>query len=227
MTHSIRSFVRRAGRMTAAQERGWQDFFPVYGIDINQHAWLDLVPIFGRTAEKHLEIGFGMGDSLLSMAQAAPQHDFVGIDVHPPGVGKLLNGVAIHNVKNLRVICGDAVALLRTKLPAHSLDRVYIFFPDPWHKARHHKRRLIQTPFVHLLAGRLRCGGVLHLATDWEPYAAQMLTVLDASPYYRNLSGMGQYALRPNYRPLTKFEQRGQRLGHGVWDLLYMRVCSE
>ena len=221
----IRSFVLRAGRMTDAQQRGFDQGWARWGIDYTPEP-LDLDKAFDGPGERVLEIGFGMGQSLLDMAVARPDHQYLGIEVHRPGVGKLLSGVEELGLTNIRVMCHDAVEVLRHNLAPASLDRVQIFFPDPWHKKRHHKRRLIQTPFVDLLCTRLKIGGVLHLATDWEPYAEQMLEVLNAHDQLENCATDGMFVPRPEERPLTKFERRGQRLGHGVWDLLYRRTGS-
>jgi tRNA (guanine-N7-)-methyltransferase len=218
----IRSYVLRAGRMTDAQQRAFDEGWERYGIDYDGSP-LDIDAAFGRSGRRVLEIGFGMGQSLVEMAAADPGSNFIGVEVHRPGVGKLLHGMAEQGLDNIRVYCHDAVEVLSNCIAPRSLDTVQIFFPDPWHKKRHHKRRLIQPPFVELLTSRLKPGGVLHLATDWENYAEQMLEVLDASAGLENLAGPGQYSPRPDSRPLTKFERRGERLGHGVWDLLYTR----
>ena len=218
----IRSYVLRAGRMTDAQQRAFDEGWERFGIDYDG-SLLDIDAAFGRPGRRILEIGFGMGQSLVEMAAADPASNFIGVEVHRPGVGKLLHGMAEQGLDNIRVYCHDAVEVLTNCIAPQSLDTVQIFFPDPWHKKRHHKRRLIQPPFVELLSSRLKPGGLLHLATDWENYAEQMLEVLDASAELKNLAGPGQYSPRPDYRPLTKFERRGERLGHGVWDLLYTR----
>jgi len=229
MTHknthlrTIRSFVRRAGRMTKAQQQAIDTLWQDYGIDVQDNQQLDLDNIFSRQATKHLEIGFGRGEALLSMAQHFPEHDYLGIDIHLPGIGHVLNEVGKQNITNIRVIEADAVEILTHHLADQSLDTVYLFFPDPWHKKRHHKRRLVQPPFIHLLAQRIKPNGLLHLATDWEEYAQQMLSVLEASNDFINLTGKGQFSPRPSSRPETKYEKRGQRLGHQVWDLLYQR----
>lgn len=218
----IRSFVRRQGRITLAQNTALENLWPVFGLDTSQP--FNPQEAFGRNAPLVLEIGFGNGESLAEMAAAAPEKDFLGIEVHRPGVGHLLLRVQELALGNVRVYCADAVDILRNRIGQGSLDGAQVFFPDPWHKKRHHKRRLINDEFVALLADRLKPGGVLHCATDWEHYAAQMLEVLEACPCLRNLAGKGHYSERPPSRPLTKFELRGQRLGHGVWDLVFERI---
>jgi tRNA (guanine-N7-)-methyltransferase len=218
----IRSFVRREGRLTKGQQRALTELWPRYGID-NDGTVLDLPALFGRDNPKVLEIGFGNGTSLAQMAAAFPDNDYLGIEVHRPGVGALLLLMEEQGLSNIRVLCADAVEVIRQRLPDAALDRVQLFFPDPWHKTRHHKRRIVQPDFVALIARKLKPGGVFHLATDWEDYARQMLAVMTAAAEFRNQAGDGQYAPRPETRPLTKFEQRGQRLGHGVWDLLFER----
>jgi tRNA (guanine-N7-)-methyltransferase len=218
----IRSYVLRAGRMTPGQERAFQKHWRNWGIDYSEHL-LDADAAFGRAGPLILEIGFGMGDSLVEMAAAAPGSNFIGIEVHRPGVGRLLHSMADRDVDNIRVYCHDAVEVLRDCIADQSLDRVQIFFPDPWHKKRHHKRRLIQPPFVDLMVSKLKPGAILHLATDWQNYAEQMMEVLSATAGLANSQPPGQYAPRPESRPLTKFERRGERLGHGVWDLVFIR----
>jgi tRNA (guanine-N7-)-methyltransferase len=218
----IRSYVRREGRITAAQQRALQDLWPRYGLEAD--APLDLAAIFGRSAPCTLEIGFGNGDALLTMAEQQPGCDFIGIEVHRPGVGRLLQQLQERQPGNVRVMREDAVQILKNCLPDNSLDRLLLFFPDPWHKKRHHKRRIVQAGFIELLARKIRPGGYLHMATDWEDYARHMLAVLGQSTAFRNTATDGEYAPRPDYRPVTKFEQRGQRLGHGVWDLVYERI---
>ncbi len=219
---AIRSFVLRTGRMTEAQQRAYDAHWARWGLEHADGA-LDIDAAFGRPGPRVLEIGFGMGQSLLQMAAAAPDSNFIGIEVHKPGVGRLLHGMAQQGVDNIRVYCHDAVEVLRDCIADESLDTVQIFFPDPWHKKRHHKRRLIQPPFVEALCAKLKPGGLLHLATDWENYAEQMLDVLQASEALENTAADGGFAPRPPHRPETKFERRGERLGHGVWDLLYRR----
>ncbi len=218
----IRSFVLRAGRMTAAQQRGFDEGWSRWGLPFHGEP-LDLKSIFSRSGEFVLEIGFGMGQSLLAMAEAQPEMNFLGVEVHRPGVGKLLHGIEERALSNIRVLCHDAVEVLERGLAPASLHRVNIYFPDPWHKKRHHKRRLIQPPFADLVASRLHRGGVLHLATDWQPYAEHMLEVLNNCAALENCADDNGYVEKPAERPLTKFEARGQRLGHGVWDLLYRR----
>lgn len=212
----------RSGRMTAGQQRAFDENWERWGLDADAGR-LDLQQAFQRKAPVTLEIGFGMGQSLVQMAKSDPARDFIGIEVHKPGVGRLLHSMADEQVHNIRVYCHDAVEVLRECIDNSALDRVQVFFPDPWHKKRHNKRRLIQPAFVDQLADKIADGGELHLATDWEHYAEQMMEVLTASPRYSNRSGAGQYAPRPDSRPLTKFEQRGERLGHGVWDLIFVK----
>ena len=219
----IRSFVLRTGRMTPGQERAYNENWERWGLEYSDGA-LDFAARFGRDGPRVLEIGFGMGASLVEMAAAAPEKNFVGIEVHKPGVGRLLHSMSEQGVDNIRVYCHDAVEVLRDCIADASLDTVQIFFPDPWHKKRHHKRRLVQPGFIADLTTKLKPGGILHLATDWENYAEQMLEVLSAAEGLENTSGAGNYAPRPEHRPLTKFEARGERLGHGVWDLLFRRL---
>ena len=220
-TRHIRSFVLRQGRTTLAQNAALASLWPIYGLDSVQD--FNAMETFGRAAPLILEIGFGNGESLAQIALQAAEKDFLGIEVHRPGVGHLLLKAQEMGLRNVRVYCADAVEVLRDRIPPNSLDGVQVFFPDPWHKNRHHKRRLVNAGFVSLLADRLKPSGFLHCATDWEDYAGQMLEVLEASPKLRNQAGKGHYAERPASRPLTKFEARGQRLGHGVWDLIFTR----
>lgn len=219
---AIRSFVLRQGRMTPGQQRAFDESWPRWGLR-REDGPLDAHKTFGRTAPLVLEIGFGMGQSLVAQAEAEAERDFIGIEVHRPGVGKLLHTMAEWGVENIRAYNDDAVEVLNRCIGDASLDLVQIYFPDPWHKKKHNKRRLIQDAFVQLLRGKLKVGGVLHLATDWQDYAEQMLQVMSEAEGFANQAGDG-YAPRPERRPLTKFEQRGQRLGHGVWDLLFERV---
>ncbi|MDY0049334.1 MAG: tRNA (guanosine(46)-N7)-methyltransferase TrmB [Halothiobacillaceae bacterium] len=218
----IRSFVRREGRLTVGQQRALDELFPRFGLPGDTP--LDLSAVFGRSAPVTLEIGFGNGETLAAMAAAAPERDFIGIEVHRPGVGHLLQRIEALGLTNLRVICADAVEVLEHALADASLDTVQLFFPDPWHKSRHHKRRIVQPAFVARIARKLAPGGLFHLATDWENYAEHMREVMEAAEEFRNATAPGAYAPRPSWRPLSKFEQRGLRLGHGVWDLLYRRV---
>ena len=223
---SIRSFVLRQGRATAAQQRALEELWPKYGISRSDES-LDFDRIFMRRAPCMLEIGFGTGDALLTFAQAHPEIDCIGIEVHRPGVGHALLGAENASLSNVRVIDRDAVEVIRDEIPAGAISLVHIFFPDPWHKKRHHKRRLIQPSFVALLARIIAIGGTLRLATDWEHYAHQMREVLDASNEFENVAGANGFMPRNDERPLTRFEKRGHRLGHGVWDLEYRRVSSK
>jgi tRNA (guanine-N7-)-methyltransferase len=217
---SIRSFVLRAGRMGSGQARALVELGPRFLLPY-QPALLDLRAAFGRDAPRIVEIGFGMGHATAAIADSHRETDYLGIEVHEPGVGALLKRVEELGLDNLRIVQHDAVEVFNHMIADASLDGIHIFFPDPWHKKRHHKRRLIQPAFVALLVRRLKHGGYLHLATDWEDYARQMLEVLSAEPQLTNTTDT--YAPRPEYRPLTKFEQRGLRLGHGVWDLVFRR----
>jgi tRNA (guanine-N7-)-methyltransferase len=219
---AVRSFVIRGGRATVAQQRALDELWPRYGIEFDPSG-TDLNRIFARSAPRMLEIGFGAGEALLHFAQRHPELDCIGIEVHKPGVGHLLLGVEAAGLQNVRVICHDAVEVLQQQLAPGSVDLIHIFFPDPWHKKRHHKRRLIQPAFVELLARVLAVGGTLRLATDWEHYAMQMREVIDANVSFVNESDTG-FVARNEERPLTRFERRGHRLGHGVWDLSYRRV---
>ena len=220
----IRSFVMRAGRMTVGQSRALEDLWPRYGVEYTPHP-LDLDALFARRAPRTLEIGFGNGEHLAALATAHPERDYFGIEVHRPGVGHLLMLAATHNLTNVRASQHDAVEVLREQIAVGSLDEALVLFPDPWHKKRHHKRRLIQPPFVELIATRLKPGGVLRLATDWEGYAHQMLEVLSsARPLFMNESPTNDWMPRPDERAPTRFEKRGARLGHGVWDLAFRRL---
>lgn len=216
----IRSFVLRQGYMSKGQQRAYDTLMPVLGVGYQPQV-ADLDAVFGRAAPKVVEIGFGMGGATADIAQARPDTDYLGVEVHGPGVGSLLKLVEERQLGNVRVIQHDAVEVFTHMLASASLDGVHVFFPDPWHKKRHNKRRLIQPPFVALLASRIKPGGYLHLATDWEDYAIQMLEVLSQEATLENTAE--GYAPRPDYRPLTKFEQRGLRLGHGVWDLVFRK----
>lgn len=217
---TIKSFVMRVGRMTEGQQRGLDRGWPRFGLELAD-GLRDFDQVFGRQAPRTFEIGFGMGHSTLEMAAAAPEQDFIGVEVHKPGVGALLSGLLSQNLNNVRVYSCDALEVLRECIPDASLDRVLLFFPDPWHKSRHHKRRIVQPAFAELVRQKLKIGGVLHMATDWGPYAEFMLDVMSVAPGYRNQATDGQYVERPPERPVTKFERRGERLGHGVWDLKF------
>jgi tRNA (guanine-N7-)-methyltransferase len=219
----IRSFVRRQGRLTKGQEFALENYWPVMGVEY-QDAPVDFTELFGREAPVTLEIGFGMGTSLVAMAKANPQQNFLGIEVHSPGVGACLATAHEEGVENLRVMCHDAVEVLQKMVPDNSLSMVQLFFPDPWHKARHNKRRIVQVQFAEFVKSKLQLGGVFHMATDWEPYAEHMLEVMSSIDGYKNQSETNDYVPRPDSRPVTKFEQRGHRLGHGVWDLMFERV---
>ena len=216
----IRSFVLRQGRLNDTQQRAIDTGMPLFGV-VYAEQCLDLNQLFGREAPKILEIGFGMGESTASIAQSHPGQDFLGIEVHTPGVGSLLRQIQELGLNNLRLIQHDAVEVLQHMIADASLDGVHIFFPDPWPKKRHHKRRLIQTNFVALLVGKLKPGGYLHMATDWQEYAEWAMEMLQAEPQLSNTAP--GYAPQPDYRPLTKFERRGLKLGHGVWDLIFRR----
>lgn len=218
----VRSYVLRKGRVTDGQRRALKALWPRFGID-SGGGTLDFAALFGNDGPVIMEIGFGNGAATWRMAQARPDQNFLGVEVHRPGVGRLLLKIEEHGLENIRIACEDAVELLRQRVRDASLDGVRIYFPDPWHKKRHHKRRLVQAPFVELLARRMKPGGILHIATDWAPYAEQVVEVLCASPHFENRSPTGDYCPRPDWRPLTKYERRGERLGHEVFDLVYRR----
>ena len=218
----IRSFVMRAGRMTDSQRKAYEGLWPQYGLNLDE-GMEGLSKAFETQAELVFEIGFGMGDSLVDMAKVAPQKNFIGVEVHTPGVGRLLNRCAAESVDNLRVYQDDAVEVLEQCVADGSLAKVQIYFPDPWHKKKHNKRRIVQPEFIQALRKKLSVGGIIHLATDWENYAEQMMEVMSAAEGFENKEGVGQFSVRPEDRPITKFEKRGQRLGHGVWDLLFVK----
>lgn len=219
----IQSFVKREGRLTKGQQKAIEKNWPIMGLT-HQGGRLDVNQVFAREAPLVLEIGFGMGKSLVEMANNEPDKDFIGIEVHRPGVGACLAEAEEQGVTNLRVYEHDAVEILSNCIPDNSLSRLQLFFPDPWHKKRHHKRRIVQPEFVEKLRSKLAIGGVFHMATDWENYGEYMLEIMSVAPGYKNLSTSDDYVPRPEQRPLTKFEQRGHRLGHGVWDLMFERV---
>ncbi len=208
--------------MTDGQRNAFENSWSTYGLKLADGA-IDADTVFGRSGPKVLEIGFGMGDSLLQMAAAEPATDFIGIEVHPPGVGTIMNIAQSEGISNLRVYLADANDVLEECFPPQSIDRLQLYFPDPWHKKKHNKRRIVQPQFVQLVREKLRPGGVLHMATDWQHYAEQMLETLDEAEGFENIAGIGEYSPRPDYRPMTKFEKRGERLGHGVWDLIYKK----
>ena len=218
---SIRSFVLRTGRTTQAQAKAFESIGPA-ALVLYAQAAIDLVAVFKRDAPCVLEIGFGMGEATAQIAVGMPDTNFLCCEVHTPGVGALLKRIEEQRLTNIRIVQHDAVEVIDHMLSSNSLDGVHIFFPDPWHKKKHNKRRLIQAPLVAKLAARLRPGGYLHCATDWQPYAEQILAVLSAEPLLQNTSPDG-YAPKPDYRPLTKFERRGIKLGHGVWDVVFER----
>jgi tRNA (guanine-N7-)-methyltransferase len=220
---AIRSFVVRAGRMTTAQERAWQDLWPRYGIETTG-AQIDFAAEFGCTAPVTLEIGFGNGESLVALASAHPERSFVGLEVHRPGVGHLMLQCEAKKLANVRAVCHDAVEILQQAVANDSVDEVLLYFPDPWPKKRHHKRRIVQPDFAELVARKLRPSGVFRMATDWQPYAEHMLAVASRCALLENVSATGDFVARPDSRPLTRFERRGQRLGHGVWDLAFRRT---
>ncbi|MDF1826976.1 MAG: tRNA (guanosine(46)-N7)-methyltransferase TrmB [Legionellaceae bacterium] len=223
MLRTIKSFTLRAGRLSPRQSRALDLWLPDYALPVENKLW-NLSEFFGREAETVVEIGFGMGASLVEMAQARPDINFLGIEVHRAGVGSLVADLHDLGLTNVRVVAHDAVEVFNTCLSPESIDGVQIFFPDPWHKARHHKRRLIQADFVRVLLQAIKIGGFIHCATDWEDYAHQMLAVLSNEPKLNNKDEHASFYPRPERRPLTKFEARGQRLGHGTWDLMFTRI---
>lgn len=221
----IKSFVIRAGRLTKGQEGALDRQWPIMGLELADEP-LDLAAAFGNSAPVTLEIGYGMGHSLVEMAQAAPDRNFIGVEVHLPGVGSLLHLAEEAEVKNLRTYKDDAIEVLK-RIPDGSIDRVQLFFPDPWHKKKHNKRRIVNAEFAQSLRRILKAGGIFHMATDWEPYKEHMLEVMDIAEGYQNMAGVGQCVERPDHRPYTKFERRGERKGHGVWDLMYQTIDQE
>jgi tRNA (guanine-N7-)-methyltransferase len=219
----VKSFVKREGRLTKAQGKALDEQWPIMGLSIEQGV-LELDEVFKRSAPRVLEIGFGMGKSFVEMAQNAPETDFIGIEVHRPGVGACLADAAEASLSNVRVFEHDAVEVLASCIKDEALDRVQLFFPDPWHKKRHHKRRIVQSEFVQNIRSKLKIGGEFHMATDWEPYAHYMIEVMQDAQGFENTASDGDFVPRPDYRPITKFEVRGQKLGHGVWDIIFRRV---
>ncbi len=216
----IKSFVVRSTRMTVGQQRGWDTYWDAMGVEPCETI-LDFQQLFGNQNPLVFEIGFGMGASLFEMAQAHPEHNFIGVEVHRPGVGAILASAGDAGLTNLRVLCCDANLVIDKMLTDNALSRVQLYFPDPWHKTRHHKRRLVQPDFVQRIRKKLAKGGLFHMATDWQPYAQHMLAIMNAQEGYQNQSSDGSYVDKPDYRPQTKFERRGLKLGHGVWDLVY------
>lgn len=219
----IRSYVIRAGRITEGQRKAFENWAPKYRLSLKDGA-LNISETFGREAPVVLELGFGMGDSLLEMAKNESEKDFIGIEVHPPGVGRIINNAGNDGVENLRVYMADAVDVLADCIADSSLDRFQLYFPDPWHKKKHHKRRIVQPEFVQRIREKLKPGGVFHMATDWENYADHMMEVMSQAEGFENDSGEYLFAEKPSYRPETKFERRGERLGHGVWDLVFRKL---
>ena len=218
----VRSFVLREGRLTHGQKNALDTLWPRYGLE-RQQGPLDQQQRFGRQAPLVFEIGYGMGHSLAAMAEAEPDKDFIGVEVHRPGVGALLLEVEQRQLPNVRTYCDDAVDVLTLCIADNSLHRLQLYFPDPWHKKKHHKRRIVQPAWVELVAQKLAPGGVLHMATDWQHYAEHMAEVMAKAEGFENLAGQATYSSRPAWRPETKFERRGARLGHGVWDLLFRK----
>jgi tRNA (guanine-N7-)-methyltransferase len=221
VVHKIQSFVRRSGRLTLGQRTGLIDLWPQFGVDIFSGI-IDLNSLFKKIQPITLEIGFGNGDSLLEMAINAPDQNFLGIEVYEAGIGRLINEANKHQLTNLKIIKADAVEVLEHHIQDDSFDTLQLFFPDPMHKKTHHKRRIIQTDFLDLISNKLQDGGTMHMATDWENYAEYMMVTLEKHPYFKNAIGAHKYSLRPEHRPITKFERRGERLGHGVWDLIFI-----
>lgn len=221
MMRKIQTFVRRSGRLTLGQKMGLTEFWTDYGIDLPKGK-IDLKRLFVKQQKIVLEVGFGNGDSLLKMAINAPDQNFLGVEVYEAGVGRLINEVHKHQLANLKIIQADAVEVLTKHIEDDSFNRFQLFFPDPWHKKKHHKRRIVQTDFLDLLSRKIIKGGKVHMATDWAHYAAAMMNVLENHPHFKNTQNDPTYSPRPEYRPITKFERRGRRLGHGVWDLIFI-----
>ena len=224
---TIKSFVKREGRMTPGQKRALESLWPRYGIDLTADNIIQFETLFSNPNSVVLEIGFGMGEAIVAMANDNPNENFVGIEVHRPGVGRLLACADKLNLNNIAVICADAVDVINHHIENNSLQRIQIFFPDPWHKKKHHKRRIIQADFVSSLARKLVTGGHIHIATDWKNYAEHIIEVLQTSPNFENTATNTRFVERPPHRPLTRFEQRGQRLGHDVWDIVYRKLDTD
>ena len=219
----IQSFVKRSGRLSKGQSLGLNELWADYGINVDQ-TLLNFEEVFGNQSEVTLEVGFGNGDSLLEMAIHEPGQNFLGIEVYEAGVGRLVNEASKKSINNLRVIKEDAIEVLENNIPDGSISNFQLFFPDPWHKKRHHKRRIVQKSFLDLLSRKLIDDGMVHVATDWEEYAEHIMETLESHPHFKNRSGDHMYSERPQYRPLTKFENRGQKLGHGVWDIIFTKT---
>jgi len=221
---SIRSYVLRTGRMTDSQKRAFDRHWQTYGLS-SADGQINPADVFGRKAPLVVELGFGMGESLLTMANQQPDLNFIGIEVHTPGVGRLMNQLADNEIANLRVYCEDGLQVLKQAIPDDGVARFQLYFPDPWPKKKHHKRRIVQVEFMQLVWRKLQAGGIFHLATDWQEYAEHMLAVFaEQQTLFANQAGKDRFSPRPDFRPLTKFEQRGQRLGHGVWDLVFEKL---
>jgi tRNA (guanine-N7-)-methyltransferase len=223
MKRLIKSFVRRQGRITTKQKKALTEYSATYILNVSDRI-IEPATLFLRDAPLNLEIGFGMGQSLVTMAMQHPEQNYIGIEVHSPGVGSMLAALEENKINNVRVYSADAVEVLKNCISNESIQAIYIFFPDPWPKKRHHKRRLIQPEFIDLLYSKLKRNGFIHLATDWEEYAQHMLDVLSKAPGLENTAGKNLFYPRPADRPLTKFEIRGQKLGHGVWDLIFSKI---
>ena len=221
---TIRSFVMRAGRTTEGQQKALDDVWPIMGLEVKDGPVV-FSELFGRDAPVVLEIGFGMGDSLIEMASQQPEKNYIGIEVHRPGVGRLLSRAQEAGLSNIRVYAEDAIEVLAECIPDNSLDVLQLFFPDPWHKKKHHKRRIVQPEFAQTVRKKLKIGGYFHMATDWENYAEHMMEVMTSAEGYQNKAGEGIFSPQPDWRPVTKFQKRGERLGHGVWDLMFERTC--
>jgi len=218
---TIQSFVRRSGRLSKAQSTGLNELWPNFGVDLIEEKILDLAELFETNQDVVLEVGFGNGDSLLEMATKQNQVNFLGIEVYEAGVGRIINEAHKRQLKNLKIIKNDAVEVIKHHIKDDSLSKFQLFFPDPWHKKKHHKRRILQTSLLDMLTKKLKNGGIIHIATDWEHYAEHIMETMEAHPDFKNTLGDHIYSPRPAHRPLTKFENRGQRLGHGVWDIIF------
>ena len=219
----IQSFVKRSGRLSKAQIIGLYELWPNYGVSLSDNQ-ISFGELFLYSHDVTLEVGFGNGDSLLEMAIQQPKQNFLGIEVYEAGIGRLINEANKHQLSNLKIIKEDAVEVLQNHIPDDSLSKFQLFFPDPWHKKRHHKRRIIQTSFLDILTKKLKTGGIVHIATDWEDYAEHIMETLESHQHFKNTLGDHIYSPRPKYRPLTKFENRGQKLGHGVWDIIFINL---